>query len=88
MSEQFHDDLDGLYGSDPYLWEQNIEIASADCICMYPYAKCWENNSESFMEGCAEDVSDSQDLYVDSMSKWKKARIDEVQVELLIHWWL
>jgi PHP family Zn ribbon phosphoesterase len=37
------------------------------------------------MEGCAEDFSDKQNLNIDSMSKWRKARIDEVQVGLSFH---
>jgi hypothetical protein len=79
---QFHDDLDELYGSDPYAWEQSITILSVDCVCVYPYAKCWENSSENFIQGCEGDFSSPQYLQVNSMSNWRKSRIEDVQVLL------
>ncbi len=84
LKPQFHDDLDALYGSDQSLWDQAIQISRTDCFCMYPYADCWKTNSESFVAnpGCEEEESYSYFDYltVDSMSKWTKGRIEDIQV--------
>jgi hypothetical protein len=80
LNLQIHDDLDILYGDHPYLWEQSITIRNVDCYCKFPYAECWENSAESFISGCETDNFYPQDITVDIMSKWRKARIDDVQV--------
>ena len=85
LNLQFHDNFDYLYGSDPYIWEQEITIRSVDCYCMYPYAKCWDENREGLMEGCGTENSLGQELQLFSMSKWKKARIEDLQVNLWFH---
>ncbi len=80
LNPQFHDGLDELYASEPYLWENSITIRSADCYCKYPYSACWEYGAEMYIDGCETDNSYSMDLTVDAMSKWTKARIEGAQV--------